>query len=167
MKWVESNVHYQGCTFYSVDSSIEDSIFDNCSFRNEASFSNLRGCRFNNCGFSEGLHLSLSETNGKIPDYVFGITDLTHLRIVWGDIKILPKEIIRLKNLEVLDLHLNLLTSIPNEVSHLKKLKILNLSSNAASLFGPYFSEDHKQEIRSWLPSCEVIFETSIPKTSN
>lgn len=93
----------------------------------------------------------------RIPDYVFGLSDLEELDVSdnqlegaiqaeirqLSGLKILkagrnqmtgvPAEIGQLKNLEVLDLSDNQLTGLPNELGALPKLKILNLSGNAYS----------------------------------
>lgn len=90
----------------------------------------------------------------KIPEYVFGETNLEELNVANNQItgaiqaeirhlqklKILnlsnnqmtglPAEIGQLKNLEILDVSNNELTGLPYELGNLKNLKTLNISGN-------------------------------------
>jgi len=63
----------------------------------------------------------------------------------------IPKEIGELKNLKWFDLRNNQLQSIPKEIEELKSLKSLYLQNNQ-------LSKQHQEEIRAWLPNCEIYF---------
>jgi len=68
-----------------------------------------------------------------------------------NQIQSIPKEIGELKNLKWFDLRNNQLQSIPKEIEELKSLKSLYLQNNQ-------LSKQHQEEIRAWLPNCEIYF---------
>ncbi|KDP43144.1 hypothetical protein JCGZ_26677 [Jatropha curcas] len=71
--------------------------------------------------------------NSAIPQWLFNLTSLTRLYLVWNFFNgPIPSEFARLKSLEVLNLsnNLNLGGQIPSLLGNLTKLKILDLSAN-------------------------------------
>ncbi len=56
--------------------------------------------------------------------------NITAIKIHDINLKTIPKEITKLKNLKVLDLTFNKITEIPKEIAELKNLKVLYLSNN-------------------------------------
>lgn len=76
--------------------------------------------------------LDLSGQNlSKVPEYVFGLTDLKELDLSDNDLEgALPGEIRFLKNLVKLDVSKNNMTGIPAEIGQLEKLEFLNYASN-------------------------------------
>jgi Leucine-rich repeat (LRR) protein len=63
----------------------------------------------------------------------------------------IPESIVKLKNLESLDLSDNKITSLPKSMKKLKKLKKLNLKGNT-------ISAEEKERLKKELPNCEISF---------
>ncbi len=121
------------------------------------------------------ISLDLSEQGlTKVPEYVFGRTDLQSLDLsnnnltgaLQAEVRHLqklkaldlsgnkftgvPAEVGQLKNLETLDLSNNLLTGLPYELGNLSNLKILDLSGN-------HYSEADLTVIKKTLPASVTI----------
>lgn len=80
--------------------------------------------------FSKSLDLS-GQGLLKVPEYVFGRTDLESLDLSDNALEgALPAEIRHLGNLRSLDLSGNGFTGVPAEIGQLAKLEILDLSNN-------------------------------------
>ena len=142
LKEIESSTHYDGCTFY-LDKvyDIENSVFDNCSFRTKVTFSGLAGCEFINCGFSAEfiLDFECKEEMEEIPAYVFGLKDLTSLNLFEQPIARIPPEIGKLENLTSLITNLDT-DYIPVEICQLTKLKSLSLTHGQLNSLPPEFA---------------------------
>ncbi len=86
----------------------------------------------NNWDFLDLSGLGINE----LPKELFEITQLKTLILgkyrtpQKNSISVIPKEIAKLTNLEILDLTDNKISSLPNEISNLKKLKKIVLSNN-------------------------------------
>ena len=83
---INSHTRYDCCTFYLSPQTwhtINNSHFENCSFRTDVIFSNLQDCTFSNCNFSNSFSLYLIPLLNllKIPSYIFDLPQLTHLFI--------------------------------------------------------------------------------------
>jgi Leucine-rich repeat (LRR) protein len=78
--------------------------------------------------------LYLSDSfSGKIPEYVFNLTQLTLLYLSENEIKEIPNKIENLTSLEELTLNDNSIKELPKEVGKLTNLKKLYLSNNKIS----------------------------------
>ncbi len=73
------------------------------------------------------------------------------LDLRYQELKTLPKEIGKLKNLKELNLWQNQLKALPKEIGYLKMLKRLNLRNNK-------LSEREKEKIKKLLPKCVIYF---------
>jgi Leucine-rich repeat (LRR) protein len=110
----------------------------------------------------------------KVPEYVFGRTDLESLDLSGNTLTgALPGEIRFLRDLRSLDLGDNQFTGVPAEVGQLSKLEILDLSNNALTglpyelgnlsnlkvlrLTGNNYSEADLAVIKKTLPASTVI----------
>ncbi|MHA1991971.1 MAG: leucine-rich repeat domain-containing protein [Candidatus Hodarchaeales archaeon] len=78
------------------------------------------------------IELDLSNCNlNEIPEVIFDLTHLKKLYLVNNNLKTLPVKIIKLSNLEVLDLHWNeTFFYLPDEIGSLPKLKRLDFRLN-------------------------------------
>jgi hypothetical protein len=79
------------------------------------------------------------------------LKNLKWLNLEYSQLHSIPKEIGELKSLEWFDLNNNQLHSIPKEIGELKSLERLYLQNNQ-------LSKQHQEEIRAWLPNCEIYF---------
>ena len=62
----ESNTNYYGCAFFLEEGTfweVENSVFDNCSFRTSVTFSDIKHCQFTNCTVSERFVVKPKCTN--------------------------------------------------------------------------------------------------------
>ncbi|MCF7820044.1 MAG: leucine-rich repeat domain-containing protein [Candidatus Pacebacteria bacterium] len=67
----------------------------------------------------------------KIPEYVFGLTNLEELYVSNNELTgAIQAEVRHLKNLKILDASNNQMTGVPAEVGQLNYLEVLNLSNN-------------------------------------
>jgi hypothetical protein len=121
----------------------------------------------------------------EIPQSVFKLTELKYLSVFGQDCDIrpmecfainkIPKEIKKLKNLEVLRLTLNYITELPIEILELKTLKVLDLTENPNFTdletvgkikwleefycFGCNLSDKDVLLLKKKLPSCKIVTE--------
>ncbi|KAF2286862.1 hypothetical protein GH714_033510 [Hevea brasiliensis] len=109
------------------------------------------------------LDLSDNSFNSKIPQWLFNLTALTKVYLVWNFFNgSIPTEFSRLKSLEVLDLsnNLDLGGQIPSIFGNLRKLKILDLSANGLTgeihEFLGGFSENPSNSLVSLLKSIQL-----------
>ena len=93
--------------------------------------------------------LNLSGCNLKeIPeDLFFAYTNLTKLILSNNRIKIIPKEILRLKKLKVLDLANNDITILQSAVFKLSRLRTLNVYGNKIKKFPKQFYDSNIQKV--------------------
>jgi Leucine-rich repeat (LRR) protein len=123
-----------------------------------------------------GTTLSLANQSlTKVPDYVFGQTQLTELNVsgnkltgaIQGEVRHLsklkvlnasdnqltgiPAEIGQLSNLEALNFADNKITGLPLELGNLQNLKVFNISGN------PYSEQDLASIVSKWPKTTQVI----------
>ncbi|WP_372370205.1 leucine-rich repeat domain-containing protein [Candidatus Uabimicrobium sp. HlEnr_7] len=155
LRTIENNTEYKGCTFYVDEEKsyyLENSIFDNCSFRTDVEFCTVTHCKFINCGFSDKLRLdwsgekitNLPEETGLlpyitelllcrnliIPPEIFLLPRIVHLDLSSNELTKIPKEIGQLSSLQSLYIDDNRLRSLPKEIWQLYSLEYLSLSTN-------------------------------------
>ena len=80
------------------------------------------------------------------------LTGLTELLIFDNEIDSIPDCISSLVNLQKLEIWSNPITFVTPEVEKLKNLKTLRMDSE-------HLTEQQMQNIRQWLPKCEIIFQ--------
>ncbi|MFN8346712.1 MAG: WG repeat-containing protein [Spirosomataceae bacterium] len=98
------------------------------------------------------LDLSANPRLKKLPEDIGKLKNLQQLYLSETSLSGLPKALWGLRELQILDLNTNpQLKEIPEDISALRHLKLLDLT-------GCPLSEDHKQDIQSWLPNCEIRF---------
>ncbi len=85
------------------------------------------------------------------------LTNLKELNIFDNQIESITGNISDLVNLEYLEIWGNPIKSISPEIRHLKKLKSMRIDDN-------YLTETDKQNLRLWLPNCEIAFQTGTKK---
>jgi len=181
LKEIQKDTLYRGCTFYlsedeDIEYEVQNSIFEHCSFRCNVTFSKLKDCKFNNCGFSGFFDLDLSNQKlKKIPDYVFSLVDLTGLWLICNELDLIPGEIKKLTKLKELNLSANRITRIPEEIcSYLLGLEYLDLSENKLTripdemgkfplsseinLWRNSFSEEEQKRICELFPNRRIDF---------
>jgi Leucine-rich repeat (LRR) protein len=97
--------------------------------------------------------LSLVATKiAELPNSFQELANLLELELRGTEIENFPAQILQLKNLQILDLSFNKkLKIIPEKIKELKNLRVLRLNNCDIP------DRDHKK-IRSWLPSCNIIF---------
>lgn len=97
-------------------------------------------------------NLELSYTNiENVPNEIYSMVSLRDLGLVKNKIQSISTSISRLENLEKLKLTDNPIEYIPKEVSNLRYLKYLYLEDTN-------IPENHKNEIKNWLPHTEITF---------
>ncbi|WP_372369844.1 leucine-rich repeat domain-containing protein [Candidatus Uabimicrobium sp. HlEnr_7] len=134
---IESNTKYYACTFYPQSKKyfVQNSYFDNCSFRNNVYFESLKKCTFDNCGFCEHASLSLSKMNIRsFPKYICHFTFLSHLDLSGNKFELLPclEQLSNLKHLiapSSPNNHFHDLPNFPQSVLKLKNLESLTISN--------------------------------------
>jgi hypothetical protein len=92
----------------------------------------------------------------SIPDNIHYLRNLKELLIFDNEIDSIPNSIGSLINLEHLEIWNNPIHYISPEIKKLVKLKEMRLDDN-------YLSEKDKKQLRKWLPSCEIHFQTRTP----
>ncbi len=107
----------------------------------------------------------------ELPTEIGKLKKMEVLNLKSNSLSSIPSEIKQLKQLKNLNLALNSLSIIPTELQQLKKLEHLNLQGNSLKNLLPqigqhdavvssdsHFSEVEKQNLRSILPQCEILF---------
>ena len=138
LKEVHSNMHYQGCAFYLDQKKwyyIENSIFDNCTFRNFTKFAKLDNCIFKECSATEEFCFSPSPSRKELGEIEWpkleGINNIvTSLSIAKCELRKFPKEVFLFRSLTRLHLEANYLEELPEQISELKFLEVIVSSSN-------------------------------------
>lgn len=94
------------------------------------------------------LGLQNSRFKNGIPEWIFGLKQLTELNIMSSDIRIVPSRIAELKNLTKLKLVGCNLLKFPEELTNLLELKFLHLGQNPGiKTISPHISKFKKLEI--------------------
>ena len=128
---VESNTIYRACTFYLneyMNYKINNTTFDNCSFRTRVRFSHLKNCKFQNCNFTQLLRIE--DTHGELPQGLFTLFSLKNLNLSYNFLKKLPDEIGQLSQLRRLTLTFDCLEELPSNIINLSALQYLSIESN-------------------------------------
>ena len=136
---ITNNTQYEGCTFYLQSKAVyrlQNSVFNNCSFRNRVVFAYLKNCQFTNCGFSDGCALDLSRQDlQQIPAWIFSFPIITELNLSKNKLRTLPIEITQLQSLQQLNLSQNKISVLPFELWQLQDLQQLNEKQHTQSAF--------------------------------
>lgn len=119
--------------------------------------------------------LDLSNTKDKIPEDFSQFINLKSLSLTGKKLTVFPIQVLKMSNLERLDLNNNQINSLPHDMSMLNQLKIFNLTGNNISkidpeikfppnltdllLAGNKIDQKSQEFIRKQLPNTTIVFD--------
>ena len=87
----------------------------------------------------------------EFPKNLLALPKLANLYLSGNKLRKIPAEITQMQSLQILHLSNNRLKSLPESIAQLKNLRRLYLKGNP-------ISDQEKEKIKRWLPSCTIVF---------
>ncbi|WP_372370513.1 hypothetical protein [Candidatus Uabimicrobium sp. HlEnr_7] len=157
---VAAHAAYSGCTFYLDENryyDVQNTSFNNCSFRGNVKFRGLYCCEFYNCGFNGKVSLYAvqhyrhfaHEEQSYIPiDYVYNLSFIDVLEIeACVEEELQMDGIEKLQKLSVLRIKGGNIRVMPSNIGELQKLSVLDFSNNHLFELGPEIGKCHNLSV--------------------